>query len=58
MTVRNHRLPAVLLAGIMLGMMLLASIGATQGETTTLLKGSFRGQAYATAHADSTAVRF
>ena len=32
----------------MLGVMLVLSIGSTQGEAATLLKGSFRGQAYAT----------
>jgi hypothetical protein len=32
----------------MLGVMLVLSLGATQGEAATLLKGSFRGQAYAT----------
>ena len=32
----------------MLGVMLLLSIGPDQGEAATLLKGSFRGQAYAT----------
>ncbi len=32
----------------MLGVLLVLSIGATQGETAPLLKGSFRGQAYAT----------
>jgi hypothetical protein len=39
---------AVLCAGLMLGVMLVLGIGATRGETATLLKGSFRGQAYAT----------
>ncbi len=32
----------------MLGVMLILSISAPQGEAATLLKGSFRGQAYAT----------
>ena len=32
----------------MLGVMLILSISANQGEAATLLKGSFRGQAYAT----------
>ncbi len=48
MIFRNYRLPAVLWAGLMLGVMLVLGIGATQGEAATLLKGSFRGQAYAT----------
>lgn len=48
MTLRNYRLAAVLCAALMLGVMLVLSIGATSGETATLLKGSFRGQAYAT----------
>ena len=48
MTLRNYRLAAVLWAGLMLGVMLVLGIGATRGETATLLKGSFRGQAYAT----------
>jgi hypothetical protein len=47
-SIRNYRLPAVLWAGLMLGVMLVLSIGSTQGEAATLLKGSFRGQAYAT----------
>lgn len=47
-TIRNYRLLAVLGAGFMLGVMLVLGIGATQGEAATLLKGSFRGQAYAT----------
>jgi hypothetical protein len=47
-SIRNYRLPAVLWAGFMLGVMLLLSIGPDQGEAATLLKGSFRGQAYAT----------
>jgi hypothetical protein len=38
----------VLWAGLMLGAMLVLSIGATRGETATPLKGSFRGHAYAT----------
>jgi hypothetical protein len=45
----------------MLGVMLVLSLGATQvqSEAATLLKGSFRGHAYATfANAESTAVRF
>ena len=48
MTLRNYRLAAVLWAGLMLGVMLVLGVGATRGETATLLKGSFRGQAYAT----------
>jgi hypothetical protein len=47
-SIRNYRLSAVLWAGLMLGVMLLLSIGPDQGEAATLLKGSFRGQAYAT----------
>jgi hypothetical protein len=47
-TIRNYRLPAVLWAGLILGVMVVLSIGSTQGEAATLLKGSFRGQAYAT----------
>ena len=43
MTLRNYRLAAVLWAGLML----VLGVGATRGETATLLKGSFRGQAYA-----------
>jgi hypothetical protein len=45
-TIRNYRLPAVLWAGLMLGVMLVLGIGATQGEAAPLLKGFFRGQAY------------
>jgi hypothetical protein len=47
-TIRNYRLPAVLWAGLILGVMVVLSMGSTQGEAATLLKGSFRGQAYAT----------
>ena len=46
MTIRNNRLPAVLWAGLMFDVMLVLSIGATQGEAASLLNGSFRGQAY------------
>jgi len=38
----------MLLAGLIIGVVLVLGVGATRGEATALLKGSFRGHAYAT----------
>ena len=48
MTIRNNRTLLMLGAGLALGLLLVLSIGASQGEAAALLKGSFRGNAYAT----------
>jgi hypothetical protein len=48
MIARNYRTLAILWTGLIIGAALVLGVGATRGEAAALLKGSFRGNAYAT----------
>jgi hypothetical protein len=48
MIARKYRTLAMLWAGLIIGVVLVLGVGASRGEAAALLKGSFRGNAYAT----------